>query len=150
MKIRIFLLAMTLLLAAWPAQAEETDYLALMAQKSEIKAIAKVSKVQRMSPNADGTIKSVTFKKIYEVTPYTPMAFTGSCKTLESSWQKKAAGMVYFNPKPGQLVFVTITTNEGAITSFTPITPELEHVIRTEPHRLTYSHGKAKITPKDW
>ena len=55
--------------------------------------------------------------------------------------------MVYFKPKPGQRVFVTVTTNGGAITSFTPINEELDYVIRKEPHRLTYSRGKASILP---
>ena len=152
MKIRTFLLSicLLLLLAASPCAAQETDYLAMMAQQSEIKAIATVAKVLRMSPNADGTIKEVTFKLVYAITPDTPKTFVGNCKTYESNWQKKVEGLVYFNPKPGQRVYVTVTTNEGAITSFTPINAELDHVVRTEPNRLSYAHGKAEIIPKDW
>ena len=149
MKFRIFFLAALLLLAAFPVAAEETDYLAIMARESEIKAIATVSKVQVMANNADGTLKNVTFKTIYAITPYVPNNFIGGCKTLESQWQKRAAGMVYFNPKPGQKVFVTVTTNGGAITSLTPMNAALDHVVRNESYRLTYSHGKASIMPRE-
>lgn len=149
MKFRTFLFSLFFLLAVLPASAGETDYLALMAEDSEIKAIATVSKVQRMSNNSDGTFKRVYFKRVYAVTPYTPKTFIGGCKTLESGWQKRAEGMVYFKPRPGQKVFVTVTTNGGAITSFTPINPELDHVARKEPHRLAYSHGKASVVPAE-
>ncbi|WFS62675.1 hypothetical protein LF599_00530 [Pseudodesulfovibrio thermohalotolerans] len=136
------------LLAAVPARAE-TDYLAMMARESEVKAIATVSKIQVVGNNADGTLKSVTFKTVYAVTPFIPKTFTGGCKTLESRWQKRGEGMIYFNPRPGQKVFVTVTTNGGAITSFTPMNVELDHVIRNEPYRLVFSHGKASIAPRD-
>jgi len=149
MKFRTLLFSLFFLLAVLPAQADGTDYLAMMAEDSEIKAIATVTKVQRMSNNSDGTFKRVYFKRIYAVTPYTPKTFIGGCKTLESGWQKRAEGMVYFRPKPGQKVFVTVTTNGGAITSFTPITPELDHVVRNTPQRLTYSHGKASVIPAE-
>lgn len=150
MKIRSFVVGLFFLLAVMPSMsvvAGEPDYLAMMAEDSEIKAIATVSKVKIMSRNGDGTFKRVTFKRIYAVTPYTPKSFIGGCKTLESAWQKRGDGMVYFKPKPGQRVFVTITSNGGAITSFTPISPELDHVVRNEPHRLAYSRGKASILP---
>lgn len=150
MKIRTVFLGLFLLLAAFPASrlnAGEPDYLAMMAEDSEIKAIATVTKVMRMSNNSDGTFKRVYFRRVYAVTPYTPKKFVGGCKTLESRWQKRAEGMVYFNPKPGQKVFVTVTTNGGAITSFTPINAALDYVVREEPHRLTYSRGKASILP---
>ena len=148
MKFCTILLAALLLLAV-PVAAQETDYLSIMARESEIKAIATVAKVQVMANNADGTLKNVTFKTVYAITPYVPKSFIGGCKTLESRWQQRATGMVYFDPKPGQKVYVTVTTNGGAITSLTPMSAALDHVVRNEPHRLTYSHGKASILPKD-
>lgn len=149
MKIRILLSTLFVLALTLSAQAQGTDYLSMMAQESEIKAIATVANVLVMANNADGTLKNVTFKTVYAVTPYVPQTFVGGCKTLESRWQKRAEGMIYFNPKPGQKVFVTVTTNGGAITSLTPINAELDHVVRNEPHRLHYSHGKASIQPRD-
>ena len=149
MKIRTLLPILLLLVLALPAQAQETDYLSMMAQDSEIKAIATVAKIQVMAHNSDGTLKNVTFKKVYAITPYVPKTFVGGCKTFVGGWQKRAKGMIYFNPRPGQKVYVTVTTNGGAITSFTPINAALDHVVRNEPYRLTYSHGRASIQPRN-
>lgn len=147
MKIRIFIFALFNLLATSMVNAGEVDYLSLLAQQSEIKAIAVVSNVQRMSRNADGTFLRVTFKRSYAVTPYTPKSFVAGCKTMENSWQKRNPGTIYFNPKKGQTVYVTITTDGGAITSYTPITAQLNAVVREEPHRITYSKGRASVIP---
>jgi hypothetical protein len=149
MKIRTLLSILFLLALALPARAQDPDYLSIMAHESEIKAIATVSKIQVMAHNSDGTLKNVTFKKVYAITPYVPDSFVGGCKTFVGGWQKRAEGMIYFNPKPGQKVFVTVTTNGGAITSFTPLNAALDHVVRNEPYRLTYSHGRASILPRD-
>lgn len=124
-----------------------TDYLALLAEESEIKAIAVVTHVRRMSRNSDGTFQHVTFKRVYGVSPFTPKKFVGGCKTMESNWQKRSPDMVYFNPRKGQKVFVTITTDGGAITSYTPINRQLELTLKEEPHRVAYSHGRARVIP---
>jgi hypothetical protein len=149
MKIRTLLPILLLLALALPAQGQETDYLSMMAQDSEIKAIATVAKIQVMAHNSDGTLKNVTFKNVYAITPYVPKTFVGGCKTFAGGWQKRAEGMIYFNPRPGQKVYVTVTTNGGAITSFTPMNAALDHVVRNEPYRLSYSHGRATIAPRD-
>jgi len=149
MKLHSLIVALFLLLASSVAGAGETDYLALLAEDSEIKAIAVVSNVKRMSGNSDGTFKRVTFKRVYGVTPFIPKSFVGGCKTMESAWQKRSPDMVYFNPRKGQKVYVTITTNGGAITSYTPINRQLETVLKQEPHRVAYSRGKANVIPMD-
>ena len=149
MKLHIPFLALFILLTGSVVNASETDYLALLAEDSEIKAIAVVTNVRNMSRNADGTFKRVTFKRKYAVTPFTPKSFVAGCKTMESKWQKRTPGMVYFKPKAGQLVYVTATTNGGAITSYTILNPKLEDTIKTDPNRLYYSQGRARVTPKD-
>lgn len=149
MKLRLSIALLLVLLSAILANANETDYLARLAEESEIKAIATVTKVQKMGGNSDGTFTRVTFKRIYAVTPYTPKNFVGGCKVFEYAWQKRSKDMVYFKPRKGQRVYVTITTNGGAITSYTPINSELDDVVRQEPHRLAYHHGKASITYSD-
>ena len=149
MTLRIIIALLLVFLLAPVVNAGETDYLALLAEDSEIKAIATVSRVQKMSRNSDGTFTRVTFKRIYALTPYTPKSFVGACKVMESGWQKRLKGTVYFKPRQGQRVFVTITTNGGAITSYTLISPELDHVVRKEPYRLAYSKGRASVIPND-
>jgi len=147
MKLRIAITVLLVLLAAPAVNAGEPDYLALLAEDSEIKAIATVSKVQKMSRNGDGTFTRVVFKRVYALTPFTPKSFVGACKVMESKWQKRTEGFVYFKPRQGQRVYVTITTNGGAITSYTPVSSELDHVVRKEPHRLAYSKGRASVIP---
>lgn len=149
MTLRIVITLFLVLLLTPVVNAEETDYLSLLAEESEIKAIAVVSNVLKMSRNADGTFTRVTFKRLYALTPYTPDSFVGACKVIENGWQKRNAGTIYFLPKQGQRVYVTITTNGGAITSYTPINPELDHAVREEPYRLTYKKGKASVIPID-
>ena len=138
-----------LLLAAFSAQARGQDYLSLQAENSEIKAIGEVVSVRRVSNNSDGTFKQVTFRRVYAVTPYIPKKFVGGCKTMEYAWQKRSGDMVYFNPRKGQRVYVTVTTNGGAITSYTPVNAHLEAVIRNDPGRVAYSNGRAEIRLRD-
>jgi hypothetical protein len=147
---KILTLFLFLTLFAAVTRAADMDFLARLAEQSEIKSIAVVSKVQRMGPNADGTFLYVTFKRGFSVSSFTPDSFVGGCKTMESRWQKRSPGTVYFNPKPGQKVYVTVTTDGGAITSYTLLTPQLEAVIRTAPERLAYSKGRAEIIPRDF
>lgn len=145
----VYLIYVLLLCLAAPAFASDTDYLARMAQDSEIKAIAVVTGIRKMSGNSDGTFTRVTFKRRYAVTPYTPNKFVGACKVMEYRWQKRKPGTVYFKPRKGQTVYVTISTNGGAITSYTLLTPQLEAVVKQSPDRLAYSHGRAKVTPSE-
>lgn len=140
---------LALVLFAVPALAADSDYLDRMAYESEIKSIAVISRVQRMGANADGTFLRVVFRTDYAVTPFTPKTFVGGCKTMESGWQKRSPGTVYFNPRAGQKVFVTVTTNGGAITSLTPMTPLLDAVVRSDPARLAFNKGRAEVIPSD-
>lgn len=143
MKLHISIAVLLILMTGTMVNASEPDYLALLAQESEIKAIAVVTRVRRVSLNSDGTFKHVTFRRKYAVTPFTPKSFVAGCKTMESRWQKRAPDTVYFKPRKGQLVYVTATTNGGAITSYTPLDSKLEAAIKKTPQRLVYKQGRA-------
>lgn len=149
MKLHLSIAVFIVLMTGIAANASELDYLARMARESEIKAIAVVTRVRRVSLNSDGTFKHVTFRRKYAVTPFTPKSFVAGCKTMESSWQKRAPDTVYFKPRKGQLVYVTATTNGGAITSYTKLTPELEAAIKKDPQRLVYKRGRATVPQED-
>lgn len=145
-----FLSALLLVLFLVPAaHAADLDYLSLMAEESEIKAIAQVTNLRRVSQNSDGTFTHVTFKLLYSITPYTPKSFIGGCKVMESGWQKRAPGTIYFKPRRGQKVYVTITYDGGAITSYTLLDRQLETVLKEQPYRISYSHGRAIVLPED-
>jgi len=131
------------------ATAQDIDYLARMAEESEVKAIAVVTDVKRMGGNRDGSLYQVTFKKIYGQTPYIPASFTAWCKTYEYAWQTRSKDMVYFKPRKGQRVYVTVSSNGVSITSFTPITEALEAAVRNEPYRLAYHRGAATLRPRE-
>ncbi|WP_041720287.1 hypothetical protein [Pseudodesulfovibrio piezophilus] len=149
MIIRFFLATLFVLLASIPVNAGDTDYLALLAEDSEIKAIAEVVSIKVVSNNSDGTFKQVTFKKLYGVTPFIPQEFVGGCKTMEARWQRRLPDTVYFNPRRGQKVYVTVTTNEGAITSYTLLTRQLEAALKQNPRSVAYSKGRANVLPQD-
>lgn len=148
--IRRTLYALLFILMTAPSVfAADPDYLSLMARESEIKAIAVVSKVRTVSRNSDGTFKHITFKRLYAITPFTPKSFVGGCKTMESNWQKRSPAILYFKPRRGQKVYVTITYDGGAITSYTLLDRQLETVLKEAPHRITYSKGRAVVLPDD-
>jgi len=140
-------LLLTLLLSV--AHAQDIDYLARMAEESEIKAIAIVTEVKRMGGNRDGSLYQVTFKTVYGQTPYIPNPFTAWCKTYEYAWQTRSKDTVYFKPRKGQRVYVTVSSNGGSITSLTEATSVLEAAVRNEPYRLAYHRGAATLRPRE-
>jgi hypothetical protein len=148
-KIVALALVVGLFLSVAPGRAGDTAYLDRMARESEIKSIAVVTNVQHMGANSDGTFLRVTFRNEYAVTPFTPDSFVGGCKAMENNWQTRSPGMVYFSPKRGQKVFVTISANGGAITSFTPLTPQLDAAVRNDPWRIVYRQGHATVPFSD-
>ncbi|WP_243544626.1 hypothetical protein [Pseudodesulfovibrio tunisiensis] len=123
------------------------DMLGRMAEHSEIKAIAVIKRVQNLTCYSDGSFKHVHFKRIYAITPDTPKSFVGGCRDLDQRWQRRSKEFIYFRPIPGQKVYVTVSYNGGAITSFTPLTPDLEKAVRNDPYSLYYEDGKARINP---
>ena len=52
---------------------------------------------------------------------------------------------VYFHPAKGDRVFVTVSEDGGAITSLTPMTPELEKGIRETPDKIRYGISRAYV-----
>lgn len=149
MKFRSIFISLAILLALPVLCRAETDYMALMAEESEIKAIAVVTKVRRMSGGANGSFTHVIFKRIQAFSPYIPKSFVGGCTTYEHRWQKRSPDMVYFKPRKGHKVYVTITSNGGAITSYTKLNRQLETVLKEQPWRITYSKGRALVIPED-
>ncbi|WP_319541982.1 hypothetical protein [uncultured Pseudodesulfovibrio sp.] len=110
-------------------------------RESKIKAIATVVDVKVVLVGERYTSKVVSFVLKYALEKGVPETFTGTCLSKDSEEQRANAmvgGDTYFYPHIGDTVFVTIQEKSGPITSMTPMTPELERVVREEPERLKY------------
>ncbi|BCS88306.1 hypothetical protein [Pseudodesulfovibrio sediminis] len=115
---------------------------------SRIKAIATIVNVDVGHVGPRATSKVATFRLEYALTGGTPRIFTGSCLSLDTRAQRAnvmVGGATYFYPHTGNRVYVTISENGGRITSMTPMSAELERVIRYEPDRLIYGVTSVRI-----
>lgn len=121
-------------------------------RESLIKAIATIIDIQLIKIGNRSTSKNVTFKLEYAITNDLPRTFIGSCFSVETFEQKAnlmVGGDIYFYPLVGDQVFVTIKNDGQNITSMTPMTDELNYVIRNEPERINYGITQVYIEGKD-
>lgn len=123
-------------------------YYAEASEKSRIKAIAIIKRVETMKTGTYFTTKRVIFKREYGLTQETKESFCGTCKSIDTKKQEEA-GMVgpnvYFTPCPGERVYVTISEPDGQITSMTPMTPKLEKALRVAPESIQYGVSQAYV-----
>lgn len=119
---------------------------------SEIKAIATVTDVKTISVGEFNSFKVATFRLEYALTKRTPEEFKGHCRSVETAEQKAnlmMGGTLHFEPRVGARLFVTVSSDGGAITSMTPATLELERVVREEPERIEYRMSNVRIKNRD-
>ncbi|PLW76642.1 hypothetical protein [Cohaesibacter celericrescens] len=144
-----FLAVIAILLFARASHAlMQPQVYAERALSSDIKAIAVILEVNILNTGTRSTEKMVTFKTEYALTEKTSDRFSGSCHSVDTPEQEAntmVGGQIYFYPVQEQRVFVTVRSNGGVITSFTPITEELETAIREKPNRLRYGIGKVEV-----
>ena len=120
--------------------------------ESRIKAIATIVDVQIIQVGARSTTKNVKFKLEYALTTDTADTFTGSCYSIDNKKQKAnlmVGGETYFYPSVGDRVFVTVKKDGAHITSMTPMSDELEQIVREEPVRIKYGITQVSIGDKD-
>jgi hypothetical protein len=121
-------------------------------RESLIQAIATIVDVKIIHVGKQATIKEATFQLEYALTDGIPETFIGSCQSIDTPQQKTnimAGGTIYFYPHVGNRVFVTVRDDGGPITSMTPMTQELEQVIREEPERIQYGIARVGIMSRD-
>ena len=118
---------------------------------STIKAIAVVEAVSVIDETKRYTSKMVTFHRVHSLAGEdVPASFRGTCVSVDHAWQKPGVGgEIYYYPASGQRVFVTVTGDGGRITSFTPLTPELEAAMIEHPEGIRYGMGKATVVQGD-
>ena len=117
------------------------EYYAQKARESEVKMIAQVTAVVPRKVMASRTLKEVSFEPHYILEGAQKERFTGTCYGLETASQKRRVsgnGSIYYYPRKGDTVFVTITRDGGEITGLKKLTPELERIIRDAPYRIPY------------
>lgn len=107
---------------------------------SKIKEVAIVTHI-KIDQRKDNVIyQTVTFQTQNKT-------FTGKCITesKNSDTKNRIIGGIYFNPQVGDLVYVTITNNNGQITTYQPITKEQARLYKANPDKIRYNLGKAYI-----
>lgn len=122
------------------------EYYAALAQRSVIKAIAVVEEVKVIERTWHYNRKKVLFRTEQGVTGGTPAVFAGYCSSVDHFWQRqKVGGDILYYPRKGDRVFVTVSADGGSITSYTPLTPEIERAAKKYPQKIRFSFGNAII-----
>ncbi|MGX9365425.1 hypothetical protein ACTVJH_05215 [Desulfoplanes sp. PS50] len=124
------------------------EYYAERSENARIKAIGTIDRIDILEVGKYCTTKRVIFCREFGLTAEVGPVFNGTCKSVETDFQKRH-GMVgptiYFYPRQGDRVYVTITEPGGAITSLTPVTPELEKALRTAPETIRYGMSRVFV-----
>jgi len=151
--ITLTLLAFVFFIIPSPSSAiMPPEIYAQASRESNIKAIATIVGVENIHVGPRATSKNATFKLEYALTGSTPETFTGYCQSVDTMEQNSnimVGGETYFYPHVGNKVFVTISDDGGPITSMTPMTAELDQIIREEPDRIKYGITRVRIKSQD-
>ena len=124
------------------------EYYAERSENALIKAVGRIERIDVLEVGKHFTTKRVIFQREFTVTEETGPVFNGTCKSVETEFQKRhglVGPNVYFYPRQGDRVYVTITEPGGRITSLTQVTPELEKALRSAPETIRYGMSRAFV-----
>jgi len=124
------------------------NYYAERSDNARIKAVGTIERVDILEVGKHFTRKLVIFRREFAVTAETEPVFNGTCKSVETDFQKRhglVGPNVYFYPRQGDRVYVTITEAGGRITSLTQVTPELEKALHSAPESIRYGMSSAYV-----
>jgi len=122
------------------------EFYARMAEVSKIKATAVVISVEIIERTERSTFKKVVFALRHSFSDAVPTTFSGTCYSIDHSWQEPAAGgTIYHYPRKGEKVYVTIGADGGSITSYTAVDETLEKMFIQNPGKIRYGMGKAYL-----
>ena len=118
-----------------------------LAHSSKIKAIAIVKEIKALDESKQATRKEVVFQLEKGLGNDLPQYFRGTCFSVDHSWQDPGVGgTIYYYPQKDSKVLVTVSSNGGAITSYTTLSPELEAEIRNNGlANISFAMGRAAI-----
>lgn len=140
LNVLVFLIIATSALAVLPPK-----YYKEAAEKSKIKAVATVTKVKVLEETKRRTFKRVYFKLEKSLSKDVPETFSGTCYSVDHKWQDPGVGgIIYYYPKKGARVLVTILDDGSKITTYSEMTPELEKKIKENPKSIEFVMGHAR------
>jgi hypothetical protein len=117
-----------------------------LAEESKIKAIAIVEAVRLIDNGKRFSIQEAVFRPARAFAENVPERFSGSCYSVLHKWQNPGVGgKIYFYPKKGERVFVTVSRDGGSITSYTRLTPRLEAALKKDPESVVFGMGEALV-----
>jgi uncharacterized membrane protein len=121
-----------------------------MANKSEIKAIAVVNAVKVTGHKKALDYKMVTFELEKSFGTKMPTGdFKGRCESVNKRFYERTPGesaTIYFYPKKGDRVYVTISREGGQITSYTFLTERLEKALSEDFSKVRIGMGAAYVS----
>ncbi|MBR1753221.1 hypothetical protein IJ732_00140 [bacterium] len=116
------------------------EYLRQDALNSKIKEVAKVKSVK--TDRRAGTLKFQTVTFITD-----DKTFKGKCVSQKRTLfhRRQIIGGLYFSPKKGELVYVTVKNDNGDITTYQPLSESEAEKFKANPQKIRYSIGKAYL-----
>lgn len=144
---RLCVALLVVLISVGAFASQPFDY-AAQSRNARIKAIAVVEAVEVVENEAAYMGKVVAFKTEHPVTEDTPAVFKGYCRSRDTAEQKRHPlqyHQVFFSPEIGDRIYVTVTNDGGAVTSYTPLSEALEWAIRNRPSAIRYGVSKAHV-----
>lgn len=116
------------------------------AEKSKIKGIATVKDVSVLEEKGGVERRLVAFKLERRIgEDAVPEEFVGTCSTVVKGKPQGLGETLFFNPKKGQRVFVTISEKDTEISSMTPVSPRLLSALEKTPGKVKFSVGLAYV-----
>jgi len=109
-------------------------------EESLIKALARVDRVKTIRNGWHHSTQRTTFTLIkpYFGTKVT-QHFSATSLAVLWPWQKPdVGGQLFYYPKKGESVFVTISKDGGAITSYTVVTEAIEDALENKPKKINF------------
>jgi hypothetical protein len=115
-------------------------------EESKIKAIAVVEAVRQVNNGKRYSVQEAVFKLEGAYSKNIPERFSGRCLSVLHKRQKPGVGgEIYFYPRKGDRVFVTVSDDGGSITSYTPMTPKLEAALKNDPESIVFGMGDVRV-----
>ncbi|RJR35860.1 MAG: hypothetical protein C4576_24580 [Desulfobacteraceae bacterium] len=146
----LFMLSISIVLSFGtpPALAVRSpEYYEERVEASFIKAVAVVEEVRVLEASARSTRKEVLFRLERSLGKDVPARFSGICFYVDREGQEPGAGgTVYYYPEKGVRALVTVNLDGGIITSYTPLSEELDRELRQNGLRnIAFPMGRAVV-----